>query len=196
MTKIDAAMLPVHKTNIPRVTCALLAAITTGGVSYAFGLYGNALKKNLHLSQAQLETISSATFCAGLFSWVPGMFVDRFGTRAGITVGGITGASALMLYWAFAKQYILVANLSVVVAILSALGVVIFLSCALITGAVFKIISCSCEAGTKGSAVGVAKGFVGLGSGAYACIFQSIRQPSTSDLDFLPMCAFFFICAA
>jgi hypothetical protein len=188
--------LPIHKTNIPRVTCALLAAITTGGVSYAFGLYGNALKKNLHLSQAQLETISSATFCAGLFSWVPGMFVDGFGTRAGITVGGVTGATSLMLYWAFAKQYIPISNLSVVVAILSALGVAIFLSCALITGAVFKIISCSCDAGTKGSAVGVAKGFVGLGSGAYACLFQSIRQPSTSDLDFLPMCAFFFIFAA
>lgn len=192
----DNFMVSVHKTNIPRVTCALLASITTGGVSYAFGLYGNALKKNLHLSQAQLETISSATFCAGLFSWVPGMFVDRFGTRAGITVGGITGALSLMMYWTVAKQHLYISNLSVVVATLSALGVAIFLSCALITGAVFKIISCSCGAGTKGSAVGVAKGFVGLGSGAYACLFQSIRQPSTSDLDFLPMCAFFFICAA
>ncbi len=187
--------LPIHQTNIPRVTCALLASITTGGVSYAFGLYGNALKKTLHLTQGQLETISSATFCAGLFSWIPGLFVDRFGTRAGISVGGLTGAGSLLLYWAVAKQYI-VMNVDLVVTVLSGLSMAIFLSCALITGSVFKIISCSCEAGTKGSAVGLAKGYVGLGSGAYACLFQAIRGPSTSDLDFLPMCAMMFLCAA
>ena len=96
--------LPIYETNVPRVVCALLASITTGGVSYAFGLYGNALKKNLHLTQAQLETISSATFCAGLLSWAPGMFVDRFGSRAGISVGGITGSASLLMYWAVAKE--------------------------------------------------------------------------------------------
>ena len=56
-----------------------------------------------------------------------------------------------------------------------------------------NIISCTCGAGTKGAAVGVAKGYVGLGAGAYACLFESIRQPTSSDLDFLPMAAFFFI---
>jgi hypothetical protein len=39
----------------------------------------------------------------------------------------------------------------------------------------------------------VAKGFVGLGAGAYAAIFECIRPPNSSDLDFLPMAAFFFI---
>jgi MFS family permease len=188
--------LPIYETNIPRVACALLASMTTGGVSYAFGLYGNALKRNLHLTQAQLETISSATFCAGLLSWLPGMFVDRFGSRAGITVGGIMGAASLLTYWTVAKQYVAVSSLSLIVAILSALSMSIFLSCALITGAVFKIISCSCGLRTKGKVVGLAKGYVGLGSGAYACIFQSIRTSSTSDLDFLPMCAFLFLVAA
>ena len=188
--------LPIYETNVPRVVCALLASITTGGVSYAFGLYGNALKKNLHLTQAQLETISSATFCAGLLSWAPGMFVDRFGSRAGISVGGITGSASLLIYWAVAKEYLTGPSLSLIVVILSGLSMCIFLSCALITGSVFKIISCSCDSRTKGKVVGLAKGYVGLGSGAYACIFESIRTPSTSDLDFLPMCAFFFIVAA
>ena len=188
--------LPIYETNIPRVACALLASITTGGVSYAFGLYGNALKKNLHLTQAQLETISSATFCAGLLSWLPGMFVDRFGSRAGMSVGGITGSVSLLMYWAVAKEFWAVPNTSLIVVVLSVLSMCIFLSCALITGSVFKIISCSCNSRNKGKVVGLAKGYVGLGSGAYACIFQSIRTPATSDLDFLPMCAFFFIVAA
>lgn len=187
--------LSIYETNIPRVTCALLASITTGGVSYAFGLYGNALKKTLHLSQAQLETISSATFCAGLLSWIPGLIVDRFGTRAGISIGGITGASALLLYWVVAKQYV-VMHVNMAVLVLSTLSMAIFLSCALITGSVFKLISCSCEPRNKGSAVGLAKGYVGLGAGAYACLFQAIRTPSTSDLDFLPLCAIMFLFAA
>lgn len=190
------AALPIYQTNIPSVACALLASITTGGVAYAFGLYGNALKKNLHLTQAQLETIGSASFFAGLLSWLPGMFVDRFGSRTGITVGGMTGSTSLLIYWAIAKEYIPVHSISVIVMILSGLAMCIFLSCALITGSVFKIISCSCSTRTKGKVVGLAKGYVGLGSGAYACIFESIRTQSTSDLDFLPLCAFFFIFAA
>lgn len=195
----SSALLPPRsllESNIPRVACALLAALTTGGVSYAFGLYGNALKKTLHLSQAQLETISSATFVAGLFSWIPGIFVDRFGTRYGISLGGVLGAAALMLYWAVAKQYIHISSLSLVVAILSALGVILFLACALVTGSVFKVISCNCGTGSKGRAVGIAKGYVGLGSGVYACLFEALRSESNSDLDFLPMCAFFLIVVA
>jgi len=188
--------LPLSETNIPRICCALLASITTGGTAYAFGLYGSALKKTLHLTQSQLDTISTASFCAGLLSWVPGMCVDRFGTRLGISFGGILGAISLMVYWVVSMGYIKFSDNAWVVATLSALGVMIFLSCALVTGSVFKIISCGCGAGTKGSAVGVAKGYVGLGAGAYACLFEAIRQPTSSDLDFLPMAAFFFLVAA
>ena len=195
--------LPVHQTNIPRVACAILSSITTGGTTYAFGLYGGALKKRLHLTQSQLDTISAVFFSAGLLSFIPGAMVDRFGARNGICAGGITGAVSLMLFWAVAKGYLpYFSSLSededptFIVAVLSILNVGIFLSCALVTGSVFKVISCQCGPGSKGSAVGVAKGFVGLGSGAYACLFQSIRQPNMSELDFLPLCAFFFITAA
>lgn len=193
--------LPIMKTNIPRIACAILASITTGGTTYAFGLYGGALKKRLHLTQGQLDTISAVFFSAGLFSFIPGAMADRFGTRNGICIGGIMGAISLMLFWSVAKghfPYFVDENgdPTFVVMILSILNIGIFLSCALVTGSVFKVISCQCGPGSKGSAVGIAKGFVGLGSGAYACLFQSIRQPSMSDLDFLPLCAFFFITAA
>jgi hypothetical protein len=187
----------IFETNIPKLCCAFLASITTGGTTYAFGLYGNALKKTLHLSQSQLDTISTANFCAGLLSWIPGLLVDRYGTRFGISLGGSVGATALMLYWSVAtKGWIPIEDKELIVTALSALGVTIFLSCALVTGSVFKIIVESCGPGTKGSAVGAAKGYVGLGAGAYACLFEAIRPPTSSDLDFLPMCAFFFITAA
>ena len=189
------ARMPVAS-NVPSVCCALLASMTTGGATYAFGLYGSALKRNLHLTQSELDTISTWSFCAGLFSWIPGMFIDKFGVRFGISLGGLTGASSLMLYWVVAKGFVTFSDKSLVVAALSILGVIAFLSCALVTGSVFKIISCACGAGTKGAAVGVAKGYVGLGAGAYACLFESIRQPTSSDLDFLPMAAFFFVVAA
>jgi hypothetical protein len=180
------------------VCCAILASITTGGTTYAFGLYGDALKKSLHLTQSQLDTISAVFFLSGLLSFIPGGFADRFGTRLGISIGGMTAATSLLSFWAVAKGWIpfLSSDPSTAVLVLSTLSVGIFLSCALVTGSVFKIITCQCGPGSKGSAVGVAKGFVGLGSGAYACIFESIRQPGMSELEFLPLCAFFFVVCA
>jgi len=103
-----------------------------------------------------------------------------------------------MFYWAVATVHLpLPANL--VVPALSALGISTYVSSALVTGSVFKIIVLNTGPGSKGSAVGAAKGYVGLGSGAYACIFEAIRKPGggvASDLDFLPMAAFFAVTAA
>jgi len=179
--------------NIPSLTVAFSSAATTGGTSYAFGLYAAALKRNLHLTQGELDSISTAFFVAGLFSWLPGLCSDRFGTRFALTTGGVTGATSLLLYWAVARQFLPIAHHGVLVAVLSALGVGTFLSCAMVTGAVFKIIVATAGPGVKGSCVGAAKGYVGLGAGLYACIFEAIRGPNTSDLDFLPMAAFLFL---
>lgn len=184
-----------HRSNIPSLVCAIMASLTTGGTTYAFGLYGGAMKKTLHLSQGQLDTISTAFFIAGLFSWIPGLCADRYGTRFAMSLGGSIGCASLLTYWAVATQLLAVPH-SWLVTTLSILGISIFLSSALVTGSVFKIIVASCGPGTKGSAVGVAKGYVGLGAGAYACIFDAIRQPGESDLDFLPMAAFFAMTCA
>jgi hypothetical protein len=180
--------------NIPLLTSAYLATLTTGGTTYAFGLYGAALKKSLQLSQSQLDTVSSANFCAGLLSWIPGLIVDRCGPRFALSFGGILGASSLISYWLVAREFIQIDRI-MIVPTLSLLGVLIFASSALVTGSVFKIIVGTCGPGSKGSAVGAAKGYVGLGAGAYSCLFQSLRVHSTSDLDFLPMSAFFCIVA-
>jgi len=184
-----------QRSNIPSLVCAFSASLTTGGTTYAFGLYGAALKKTLHLSQAELDTISTAFFFAGLFSWIPGLCADKFGTRFALSLGGCAGSASLMTYWGVARQFLLVPRAMLVPA-LSALGIFIFLSCALVTGAVFKIIVASCGARTKGSAVGIAKGYVGLGAGLYTCMFESIRSPGETNLDFLPMASFFFLAAA
>lgn len=186
---------PVAISNVPSLICAFAASATTGGTSYAFGFYAAALKHNLHLTQSQLNSISTAFFVAGMFSWIPGLFSDRFGTKFALSLGGCTGAASLLLYWAVAREALFVPR-EFLVFVLSSLGVITFLSCASVTGAVFKIIVSATGPGTKGSAVGVAKGYVGLGAGLYSCIFQSFRYPGESDLDFLPMAAFFFITCA
>lgn len=192
----DERSLPLQDasspSNIHQLTCAFLAALTTGGTTYAFGLYGDALKKSLHLSQPQLDTISTANFCAGLFSWIPGLVVDKMGVRTGLVSGGILGSVSLCLYWGVATQFFQVERW-MLVPTLSALGVLIFLSCAFITGSVFKIIVSTCGPGSKGTAVGAAKGYVGLGAGVYASMFESLQTPKESDLDFLPMAALFFL---
>lgn len=139
--------------NIPLLVSVFLASLTTGATTYTFGLYGNALKETLNLTEAQLDTISSATFCAGLFSWLPGLCVDRFGPRCSLSSGGIIGATALMLFWTVARQFVVVPRY-ILVQVLSFLGVIVFLCSALITGGVFKVIVSTCGEGSKGSAVG------------------------------------------
>jgi drug/metabolite transporter superfamily protein YnfA len=94
-------------------------------------MYAAELKRNLQLTQSQLDTLSSAIFCAGVFSWIPGLIVDRFGTRVGTVSGGILGTVSLCCYWAVATKFFPVER-SLIVPTLCLLGVLIFLSCALI----------------------------------------------------------------
>jgi hypothetical protein len=192
----EPALAPItFSSNIPSLLCAFSAAATTGGTTYAFGLYSAALKHNLHLTEGQLDSISTAFFVAGLFSFLPGLCSDHCGTKFALSLGGCTGAASLLLYWVVARQFVPIER-SYLVFVLSGLGVTTFLSCALVTGAVFKIIVSSTGSGTKGSAVGAAKGYVGLGAGLYACLFQAIQSRGESDLDFLPMAALLFILCA
>ena len=185
----------MKRSNIPALVGAIGAALTTGGPTYAFGLYGAALKRNLGLSQGDLDTISTAFFVAGLLSWAPGLFADRYGARLAICIGGLTGCTSLLLYWMIAKQYIVISSHFVLVTLLSLLGVCTFESSAMVTGSVFKVLTVTAGP-TKGAAVGVAKGLVGLGSGVYTCIFESIKTSHESDLDFLPLAAILFVSCA
>jgi hypothetical protein len=43
--------------NIPGLLTAFSASVTTGGTIYAFGIYGDALKKSLDLSQLELNAV-------------------------------------------------------------------------------------------------------------------------------------------
>jgi MFS family permease len=186
----------IKRSNVPSLVCAFSASCTTGGTIYAFGIYGDALKKSLNLSQVELASISSTFFIAGLISWIPGMVVDRRGMRFSMCLGGCTGALSTMVYWAVSRQFFVLPHVAVL-AVLSLLAMAICLSCGLIVGSIFKLTVVCGGPDTRGSAVGIAKGFVGLGAGVYATIFQALKTEQESALDFLPVIAFFFIlCAA
>eukprot|EP00539_Tryblionella_compressa_P013310 CAMPEP_0178816162 /NCGR_PEP_ID=MMETSP0746-20121128/1205_1 /TAXON_ID=913974 /ORGANISM="Nitzschia punctata, Strain CCMP561" /LENGTH=657 /DNA_ID=CAMNT_0020477169 /DNA_START=155 /DNA_END=2128 /DNA_ORIENTATION=+ len=185
---------PETTSNIRLLTCAFLAALTTGGVVYSFGLYGAELKSTLQLSQSQLDTISSSNFCAGLLSWIPGLMVDHLGVRLSLILGGTLGALFMTIYWAVARQLLAVPP-DVVLPLLCGLGVLIFMTNSLVTGSVFKLIVATCAPHTKGSIVGAAKGYVGLGSGLYACLFRALRTAAVLDLDFLLMSAILAVLA-
>jgi len=194
---------PKRRTNVKPIVTALLGSITTGGTTYAFSVYSSELKRSLHLSQSELDTISASFFCAGLFSWLPGMISDIFGPKCGMILGSISMAVSLGSYYWIATTSSSAPH-DFVVPTLSAIGVWMFLSCAAVTGSVFKLISVNCDdaTGNKGVTVGTAKGYVGLGSGVYACLFESMKNilrsqgATISDLDFLPLAAFFAIVAA
>jgi len=121
------------------------------------------------------------------------MVVDRMGTRFSMILGGCSGAINTLLYWAIARQFLPISH---VVACLSVLAVAICLSCGLIIGSIFKLTLICGGPEFKGSAVGIAKGLVGLGAGVYATIFQALRTSEESALDFIPVIAVFFIVCA
>lgn len=101
----------------------------------------------------------------------------------------------MMSYWLVAREFIPLPRV-LLIPVLCLFGVFIFLSNSMVIGGVFKIFLVTCGEESKGSAVGCAKAYVGLGSGAYACMFQSLRSKNSSDLDFLPFAAFCVILAA
>jgi MFS family permease len=161
-------------TNLPLLSACYMSALTTGATTYAFSFYSNALKSSLHLTQNQLDTLSSAIFCAGILSWIPGMIVDAFGARSAMILGGTGNTIHLFCYWMIVTERWNISNINTLIGVLSVLGVLIFVGCALVTGSVFKVIVESCGKGTKGKAVGCAKGYVGVGSGVYVCLFGAL----------------------
>ncbi|KAL3797584.1 hypothetical protein ACHAW5_003303 [Stephanodiscus triporus] len=170
-----------QSTNLPLLTACYISALTVGATTYAFSFYSNDLKTSLNLSQNQLDTLSSATFCAGIFSWLPGMVVDFWGARRAMALGGTSNAIILSLYWVIATEHVKLHDIEFLMFLLSALSVVTFMGCALITGSVFKVIVESCSSGTKGKAVGCAKGYVGVGSGVYVCLFGALFGSSSYE---------------
>lgn len=102
------------------------------------------------------------------------MVVDLFGARRAMALGGMGNTIMLSTYWMIATGRWEIEETEVLIGVLSALGVLTFVGCALVTGSVFKVIMESCGSGTKGQAVGCAKGYVGVGSGVYVCLFRAL----------------------
>lgn len=102
------------------------------------------------------------------------MVVDSHGAKFAIILGGVGNTFHLTCYWMIVTERWKIGNINVLMFLLSVLGVLIFVGCALVTGSVFKVIVESCGKGTKGKAVGCAKGYVGVGSGVYVCLFSAL----------------------
>ena len=155
-----------RRSNIPSLVAAFSASSTTGGTIYAFGIFANDLKHALKLSQLQLGAVSAAFFIAGLLSWIPGIVVDKMKMRFSMTIGGISGAFFTITYWMLCRYPRLITSTLMTtypIPTLSVLALLICMSCGLIVGSVFKLtMLCGGRKG-KGPAVGIAKGFVGLG---------------------------------
>ena len=156
-------------TTKPAFVGSLFAAAITG-VGYAFSVYSGALKKQFGLHQSQLDTISTTYFCAGVLSWVPGMILDKKGPRFTIVLGGSLMGTALTLYWAICRKIIHIHSTGTVIFFLCLFGVITFFGSACVTGASFATLSRN-HPTCSGTAVGVAKGWVGLCGGMYTQIW-------------------------
>lgn len=98
-------------------------------------------------------------------------------------------------YWAVARMLVIV-DAKTLLFLLCFLGVLVFMTNSLVTGSVFKLLVVTCAPSTKGSIVGAAKGYVGLGGGLYACLFQAVKTPKSHHVDFMLMSAVLVLLAA
>jgi sugar phosphate permease len=168
------------RSNIPGLVCTFPASVTTGGAIHSFGVCGDALKKSLDLLQVELASMSSTFFITRLFSWTPGIVVDRRGMRFSMCLGGHTGALSTIACWAVARQFLVLPHV-VALTVLSLLAVAICLSCGLIIASVFKLMLTCGGPDARGFAVGIAEGFVGLGAGVCAASAEH-GKPLSSTL--------------
>ena len=183
--------------NLGILVTAFLAILATGGPTYSFGVYASTLKVNLQLTQSQLDTLGAASFAAGFVSWIPGLCVDAWGSRAALLVGGLGQSVGLWMYWIVARFGYHVLPPASWIPILCTMSVIIFTANNLVIGGVFKAIVTACGLGTKGKAVGAGKAYLGLGAGVFSCVFRTLHALGflPSDLDFLAMSAVLAVAA-
>jgi hypothetical protein len=176
--------------SLPLLASVLMIPIALGSYVYSFGLYAHELKESLDLTQAELTTLSTAIFCAGVLQWIPGIVIDRYGERFSMLLGGQVGCGAMILYWGIARKYMVIQPGWLLVPTLCLLTVLIYLSEALLYGSVFNIVVKVCQH-SRGAIVGVVKGQVGLGTGVFVVLFQCLQREH--NLDFLLLMAVFFL---
>ena len=176
---------------MPLLICGFLNPLVLGGTIYSFGFYGNALKQQFHLTQANLDTVSSVFFAAGLLAWIPGMVADRFGVQIGMIVGGIWTTCNIGLYWSLLRQFIVIDNPWFLVACLASMRFLISLSVAMIEAGTYKSVIQYSKPIQRGVSVGLAKGYPGLGTGVFSLMFQTLH--SNTNLNFPLMMATFIV---
>jgi Na+/melibiose symporter-like transporter len=154
----------------------LYAAIATG-CGYTFSIFSGALKKAIDLSQADLDTINTASFCSGLVAFLPGMLNDRAGPKLSLIVGGMAQTGSYIAYWAVATRRI---QTSAPVAMMSVLGATAMLGSSCITSAVFATLTRNFPK-QRGEVIGIAKAWVGLTGGVLAQLYTGfVGKPDNS----------------
>ena len=107
------------------------------------------------------------------------MINDRMGPRFTVAFGGVLQGIALTAYWAVTRKIIGVGSGSVV-AILCVLGIFVYVGSACVTGTYCATMSRN-HPNRSGTAVGCAKGWVGLCGGMFTQIFAGLVHKPDSD---------------
>eukprot|EP00929_Paragymnodinium_shiwhaense_P071007 TRINITY_DN36076_c0_g1_i1.p1 TRINITY_DN36076_c0_g1~~TRINITY_DN36076_c0_g1_i1.p1 ORF type:complete len:546 (-),score=85.81 TRINITY_DN36076_c0_g1_i1:492-2129(-) len=161
---------------------ALVAALFVAsgcGFAYTFGTFSLALQEVYHLQQGDLDTIGIATLVVGFGTWTAGLLTDCWGPTASIVLGGSVNVLGWFLYGAIAVWKLPIPSPTLV---FTTLGVLFTYGAACVTSAVFPIIvrNFAPQEG-RGTAIGIAKSWVGVASGFATMVYIGFLPSAEKD---------------
>jgi len=147
------------------------------GFLYTFSTFSIALRNALELKESQLSTVAAAEIVVSVFTWIPGVVVDKVGVTIAMYIGAVLHGASWFFLAVVAVWKVPVPFPEGVVALLVANAT---MSGAYITGAVFKVLTYNFKK-QRAAVVGIAKAWVGLASGLSTTIFAGFHRGSSED---------------
>lgn len=150
------------------IVCIYSAMAT--GTAYAYGMYSGALGATFNFTIDQLDTIPMIGSFSGLVTFVGGIITDRCGAHVAVLLGGLLMSASFTLFWVFgsltidARPWFQDNEQQGPLIVFSALTFILYFSSGCITGGTFATVVRNFP-NSKGSAVGLVKGYVGICGG-------------------------------
>ncbi len=161
--------------------CVMLSS----GTLYTFPIFSPALKRELALTQEEVNSVGSAAHFGAFFSVLGGLFFDAYGPRATLALGGALKLGGLSM-----MAGVITGSLPRSRALAAACGYVFGTGCSTsLTACLGANYATFRDRAVHGRLVGLLLSFFGLSSGVFSLIYDVFFSDPTSFVRFLALFA-------
>ena len=175
----DAMRLVLATRPRAALLAGMYAALSTGAF-YGFAIYSPALKRQLHLSQAELVNINTVPYAFGVVSVLWGALTQRVGFRVAFLLGGSLLAGSQLLLYCLAMRIVEPPKMLPLPIALVVVATTAFFGLQLVSSACFTA-PVQHFPQFRGLASSIVKAFVGLGGAVTTQLFVLIWGAPSGD---------------